>query len=212
MAEATIIQTETTTRKALSEDSKENPSPSPRGRTNSRSKSPTQAQVVSISRKSDSGSSPHPRLTRTLKRNPKFHGLGEDDIKYLWVGYKKGIFSDIFKEGLSAKEFSEVAVEYMLTAYTHAWVLGETPVGVVFGINVGPFVYLGSVKWFPWATKRQISEHLIGFLNLIRKELNCVWDCTEEDKNFYEYIARHGIIRRVGTLHSNNHAKLWETR
>lgn len=202
----------TTTQKVLPDASQENPSPSPQARTNSRSKSNTPESTISIFKKSDSGSTPHPRLYRTLKRNPKFHGLGEEDIKYLWAGYKKGAFSDIFKEGLSAKEFSEIAVEYILTAYTHAWVLGEKPIGVVFGINLGSFVYLGSMTWFPWATKRQKTEHLIGFLNVIRKELYCVWDCSEEDKKFYEYIARHGIIRRVGTLHGLNHAKLWEVR
>lgn len=168
--------------------------------------------MISISKKSASDSQPHPRLNRTLKRNPRFHGLGEEDIKYLWAGYKKGSFKDIFKEGLSAKAFSEIAVEYILSVYTHAWVLGDKPIGVVFGINVGPFIYLGSMEWFPWATKRQKIEHLIGFLNLTRKNLYCVFDCSEDDKKFYEYIARHGIIRRVGTLQSLNHAKMWETR
>lgn len=154
----------------------------------------------------------HPRLSRTLKRKPEFHGFGDEDIKYLWAAYKKGAFRDIFTEDLDAKEFSEVAIEYILSVYTHAWVLGEKPVGVVFGILTGPFIYLGSLEWFPWATKRQIVENLIGFLNGVRKELYCVWDCKEEDKKFYEYIARHGIIRRVGTLHGLNHARLWETR
>ena len=138
--------------------------------------------------------------------------MSDDDIKYLWAGYKKGVFDDIFKEGLSAKTFSEVAVEYVLSAYTHSWILGEKPVGVVFGVNLGPFIYLGTMKWFPWTTNRQKIENAVGFLNEIRKELFCVWDCNEEDKRFYEHIARHGIIRRVGTLHGLNHAKLWETR
>lgn len=203
---------ETTTQKASQADSQENRLPSRQARTSSSLKSPTQGQVISISKKSESVSSPHPSLRRTLKRNPQFHILGNEDIKYLWAGYKKGSFDEIFKEGLNAQEFSEVAIEYILSVYTHAWVLGEKPLGVVFGVNLGPFVYLGTMTWFPWATKRQKSEHAIGFLNLIRKELYCVWDCSEEDKQFYEYIARHGIIRRVGTLHGLNHAKLWETR
>lgn len=168
--------------------------------------------MISISKKSESVSSPHPSLRRTLKRKPTFHGLSDEDIKYLWAGYKKGVFDNIFNPGLTAAQFAEVAVEYILTAYTHSWVLGEKPLGVVFGINLGPFIYLTSIEWFPWATKRQKTEHTIGFLNLIRKELYCVWNCTEKDKRFFEYIARHGIIRRVGTLHGLNHAKLWETR
>lgn len=130
----------------------------------------------------------------------------------MWAAYKKGSFKDIFNDGLDAKGFSDIAVEYILSAYTHAWVLGEKPIGVVFGINLGPFIYLGSLEWFPWATNRQIVENLIGFLNSVRKEIYCVWDCKEEDKRFYEYIARHGIIRRVGTLHGLDHARLWETR
>jgi hypothetical protein len=130
----------------------------------------------------------------------------------LWAAYKKDVFSKVFKEGLSAKEFSDIVMEYFSTAYTHAWVFGEKPLGIAFGINIGRFVYLCSMNWFPWATKRQRIEHMVGFLNGIRKELYCVWDCEEKDKRFYEYIARHGIIRRVGTLHGLNHAKMWETR
>lgn len=207
---ATTTQTQTTIQKAFQAASQEKESKSRQARRNSKPKSPTQAQPKSTSKKSESASKPSPRRSRTLKRNPIFRDIIDDDLPYLWAAYQKGAFQ--IKEGLSAKEFTDFFIEFVYSQYAYAWTFEHKgkPIGVLFGKDCGPFILVGDMVWMPWATKRQRVEHVVNFLNEIRKHLYILLTCDEKDLSFYNYIARHGVIRRVGTLHGMNHSRLWE--
>jgi len=92
---------------------------------------------------------------------------------------------------------------------------GRIPVGVVGGRFTGPLLFLGSMIWFPWASKRNIYESVVNTLNELRKEYLILFHSSMEDKEFYVNVARHGIIRRVGTVHDvyeDGPAALFETR
>lgn len=162
------------------------------------------------STKSYSSSKPHPkyRLKKTLKRKPTYRDLGGDDIKYLWALYKKGGLA-MFVEGLEPQEFAETAREYFATVYDHGWVLeaptpkGRIPVGLIFGIANGKMTWLGDLTWFPWASKRNKAESFINFINKARKDhLFLFWTPKDDEtkRKFLEYVAKHGIAKRVGTL------------
>lgn len=149
--------------------------------------------------KSDSGS--RPRLKRTLKRKVEIRDFTEEDIKFLWVAYKKGTLEA--QEGLSAQEFHESVVETMLANFDYAWVIecqGKV-VGVLTGINSGLFVLVGTMIWMPWASPRNKIEGIVKYLVVIRKKVMVLFHAKPVDKDFYIHIAKHGIIRRIGTLH-----------
>lgn len=128
----------------------------------------------------------------------------------MWAAYQKDAFP--VKKGLSAKEFTDFFIEFIYANYAYAWVFehDSKPIGILFGKDCGPFVLVGDMTWLPWVKKRQKIEHGVNFFNEIKKELYVLVTCDEHDINFYNYIARHGVIRRVGTLHGMNHARLWE--
>lgn len=136
-------------------------------------------------------------------------------MRYLWAAYKKGSLAelDAFAEtGMSAETF-QARLEAELDVNFHAaWTLfGQTkrgflPVGLVLGFwsspdpKLSPFMILGAMIWFPWASPRNRIESAVNFFAKMRNELPMVEYAREKDKKFFEHIARHGVLRRVGTM------------
>lgn len=203
----------------------DNRSTLPVGAANSKSKSRSRTTTTLKSTKSASGTRRPPRLFRTLKRKPTFHTIEEDDMKWLYAAYKLGSFSDNdlvnLERGMDAVEFDKQLRLLMTTYYDNAWVMESVNegkrrrVGMLFSVLSGPFHLLGDVTWFPWATDRNKVETIVHFLNESRKENLMMWYCSYEDKRFYDHIARHGIIKRVGKisdLFEGGDVPFWQTR
>lgn len=131
-------------------------------------------------------------------------------MKYLWVAYKKGLLP--LREGLSAKEFQEEAEAFLLSNYDYGWLIGEY--GLIFGKNAGPMILLGDVIWFPWASNRNILEGIVQLINTLRYEAKVTFFSSMDDKRFYEHVAKHGILRRVGRIHDVGKQPLafWESK
>ena len=91
---------------------------------------------------------------------------------------------------------------------------GRIPIGMVTGKFVGGMLWLGDAIWFPWASSRNKYESMVNLFNEVRKHYVGIFTCTLDDKTFYESIAKHGVIRRVGTLYDVAEDKLaeWQTR
>lgn len=160
-----------------------------------------------------------PRLSRTLKRWVEFRPIEDEDIRYLWAAYKKNTFDGYVKKDLTAKEFKIEITELMLNSYSGVYVClantkqGFVPVGVipVAGIYLGWMI--GDVRWFPWASTRNIIESFVNFINEMKKEVYLLGYCSDKDKDFFVYMAKHGIIRRVGSINpKDKHLKLFESR
>jgi hypothetical protein len=170
--------------------------------------------------KSSSVSRKH-RLSKTLKRWVEFRPIENEDIRYLWPAYLEGQLP-MFKEGLTAKDFKEAVEVFILENYHGGWTLlantqkGYIPVGMVFakddGVFSEPVGKIAAVIWMPWASNRNKYESAVNFFNEIRKEFVFIGRAEMKDKHFYEHIARHGIIRRVGTIHLENELiSEWQT-
>ena len=124
--------------------------------------------------------------------------MTEDDVKYFYAEQKK-IDKDItpikFKDDLllAMGEFDEA---YIMEAQTNKLI----PVGAFFGINAGPFLLIGNAMWFSWASHRNRIEAAVNAINELRKKRLLIFYSNYNDKKFYEYICKHGILRRVGTI------------
>lgn len=108
-----------------------------------------------------------------------------------------------------------------MPSYHCGWVLegpyreDKRPMAVFFGRSFGPFVMLADLFWMPWASKRNKCECAVKFLQEMRRKYLMILTSTKSDTPFYEYIAKHGVIRRVGTiqgLYENEDAALFQTR
>ena len=185
-------------------------------------KSKTRSTPTPILKLTKSGSGSKPRLKRTLKRKPQFHDLSDGDMRYLWAAYKKGAFKDTIglPDDLTVTEFDQGLKDLILTTYDHSWVVEVKikdkyqPIGVLFAMQAGVMTILGDMVWFPWATRRARTESLINFVNEMRSKTLLVWYSNEEDKDFYVYMARHGIARRVGSIDGiyKGQAPFWQGR
>ncbi len=91
---------------------------------------------------------------------------------------------------------------------------GRIPVGVLTGKIMGPVLWLGDAIWFPWTSSRNKYESMVNMFNEIRRKYVALFTCTMKDRDFYDAVARHGVIRRVGTLYDITDDKLahWQTR
>lgn len=113
--------------------------------------------------------------------------------------------------GMSAEEFKAVFEAVVVTRYHGAWTLfadtakGFIPVGMVFAFHshsdplLSPFMIIGDIVWMPWASSRNKIESAVGFFNRVRGEIPMVdYAYGETNKKFFEMLARHGIVRRIG--------------
>lgn len=149
------------------------------------------------------------RLKKTLKRPVSYRPIEDDDVKYVWAAYKKGALASMGFDNpnLTEREFKATFEEIVVTKCPATWVLfasthkGMTPVGVVFGSWApnATYIIISGMCWFPWASKRNIVESMVNFLNGVRKEFMLVFYALPEHKRTYEVCAMHGIVRRVGT-------------
>ena len=158
------------------------------------------------------------RLKRTLKRKTEFRPFTSDDIRFLYPAYKLGDLASLgesFHDGeMAPEEFRDSLEQELIESYHGAWTLiaetsrGFLPVGVVLGFyshhnpDKAPFMILGDILWMPWASPRNKVETMVGFFNAMRAEIPMVEYANMETKPFFEMIARHGIMRRVGTSHN----------
>jgi hypothetical protein len=161
------------------------------------------------------------RLSKTLKRQVSYHPIEDDDVKYVWAAYKKGALASMGFEGvdLPADEFKRAFEEIVVTRCPATWVLlaKGKPVGVVFGSWApnAAYIIIAGMCWFPWATKRNIIETMVNFLNGVRREFMLMFYATKEHKKVYEVCAMHGTVRRVGTSYTaipGHAACVFETR
>lgn len=156
------------------------------------------------------------RLKKTLARRLEFRPIENDDVRYAWAGYKSGSLKDmagpLADTGMSAEQFKTTFEAVVTTRYHGGWTLfGETkkgfiPVGMVFAFYshadhaLSPFMIIGDIVWFPWASARNKIESAVNFFNRMRNEIPMVdYAHGETNKKFWEMLARHGIVRRIGT-------------
>ncbi len=144
--------------------------------------------------------------------------MEEEDLKYLWAAYRMGSFGKV--ENISLDEFrlrtGDLLNNFDLT-YT---VVGETPkgkipVGIISGKFIGPMFFIESAFWFKWASPRNKLETILHLLNRLRREYVVMVQCSFEEKRFFLNIAKHGVIRRVGTVYDvydDGPAGLFQTR
>jgi hypothetical protein len=169
------------------------------------------------------------RLKKTLARKPDFRPIENDDLKYAWAAYKKGALASmggVFGgQDLSPAEFKEAFEKEVLDNYHGVWTLlaqdPKRPIGFVLGFfshpnpAKAPFMIVGDMIWMPWATPRNRLEAAVSFFASARKEMPMMEFASEDSKRFFEVIARHGVMRRVGTSHNvytGAPAAVFETR
>ena len=172
------------------------------------------------------------RLSKTLARRVDFRPIEDEDTKYAWAAYKKGCLKDMAapfdKTDMTAEQFKEAFERVVLTRYHGAWTLfaetkrGFIPVGFVFAFYshaehaLSPFMIIGDIVWCPWASARNKIESAVHFFDRIRNQIPMVgYAHGETDKRFFEMIAKHGVMRRVGTTFNVVHGQptaVFETR
>jgi hypothetical protein len=103
---------------------------------------------------------------------------------------------------LSPAEFDLVFTE-LLMRYNGGWIVenDDRPLGAIFAISMGEFSVLTDLQWWPWTTPRNKVEATVSFLNKVKNEFLLLFYSDMKSKRFFEYVALHGIIRKVGHIH-----------
>ncbi len=117
---------------------------------------------------------------------------------------------DTFKREMSLY-FSSCDKIYILEAITDK---GRMPVAYVTGKFMGAVLFIETVVWFPWASIRNKYESAVHFFNKVRDGWVGVFYAPYEDKDFFNKIAQHGVLRRMGTLYDafDDKVTLFQTR
>lgn len=156
------------------------------------------------------------RLKKTLARRLEFRPVEVEDVRFAWAAYKQGALADMGKPfsdtTLTAQEFDTAFQAVVTTRYHGGWTLfaetrkGYLPAGMVFAFYshadpaLSPFMIVGDIVWFPWATPRNRVESAVNFFAVIRATIPMMdYSCRERDKRLFETICKHGVMQRVGT-------------
>ncbi len=129
---------------------------------------------------------------------------------------------------LTAEKFRDAFGLLVTTRYHGAWTMfantpkGFIPVGMVFAFYshadplLSPFMIIGDIVWFSYATPRNKIESAVNFLSRIRKTIPMMdYAHGEENIRFWNMLAQHAIVRRVGTTFNVVHGQqtaIFETR
>lgn len=129
---------------------------------------------------------------------------------------------------MTADQFKAAFMSVVTTRYHGAWTLfaetrkGFVPVGMVFAFYshtehaMSPFMIVGDIVWFPWATSRNRIESAVNFFGKIRKEIPMMdYAYGDVNRKFFDVLAKHGIVQRVGTTFNIVRGKpvaIYETR
>lgn len=150
------------------------------------------------------------RLRKTIKRAVDYRPIEDEDMKFVWAAYKLGALSSMgFQDTLlSADEFTRQFQEAIIYGGYACWVIfamnkhGFTPIGLVLArepMSGARYMVVNGMCWFNWASKRNIVEGIVNFLNGVRKKFPLMFYALPEHKRTYEVCAMHSVIRRVGT-------------
>lgn len=166
------------------------------------------------------------RLKKTLARRTQVRSIESDDLKYLWASYKKGALASMgsaFADGEMTPDQFKEAFDNAAQHYSEGWIIltetkkGFIPAGVVLGKmdTLLPFMIVGGIAWFPWATSRNVLEGTVAFFDAVRRQMPCIGFAIDDHKRLYEICCMHGIMRRVGTSQiavPGRAAAVYETR
>jgi hypothetical protein len=111
---------------------------------------------------------------------------------------EKPLLPDVFKKQITDTLLSECEFGWVSEAIVNG---DKRPVCVYFAHAFGPFILMDGIFWLPWASKRNKIETAVQFLNSMRKHCVILITALKSDIPFYEHIAKHGVLRRVGTLY-----------
>lgn len=154
------------------------------------------------------------RLKKTRARRLEFRPIEAEDVKFAWAGYKKGALKDmagpLSDDSLTAEQFNETFQEIVVKRYHGAWTLfastkrGFMPVGMVFAFwshgELSPFMIVGDIVWFPWASARNKVESAVNFFHIIRQTYPMMdYAYGDTNRRFFDVLCQHGVMRRVGT-------------
>ena len=157
------------------------------------------------------------RLKKTLARKVGFRPIEAEDVRFAYAGYKKGALAPMAgpfaQTDMTAEEFAVTFPALVTARYHGAWTLfadapkrGYMPVGIVMAFYshaehaLSPFMIIGDIVWFPWASARNKIEAAVNFFSIMRKQIPMMdFAHGDENQRFFEMMAKHGIVRRVGT-------------
>lgn len=134
--------------------------------------------------------------------------ISRDDLKWVWAAYRKGSLDALSEYFTNDPGQFTAQWAALLEAEVYVWVMvadtlrGRIPIGLVIGRPfIDDVVIMGNFTWFPWASNRNVYESSVNLVNELRKDINMLFTVEQSAKDLAIWVARHGIIRRVGTLH-----------
>ena len=170
---------------------------------------------------------------RTLSRGANFSVATTDDIKYMWAAYRKGsldqeVFGDYMPDGLDPQSFGSMFELFLLDAGLDCYIMsahnkdGLKPVGVVLVWKRGRLMEIYRFIWFEWATKRNILETSLNFVNQFRstvheptgKKHKLIGFVEQDNISLYEHLIKYKVLRRIGKSYdffNDSPAMVYET-
>lgn len=106
---------------------------------------------------------------------------------------------EMIERGLSVAEFSNELLDLLEKFQGINVFMGDRPLGLLVTTE-SEHRLEPHIEWFPWATPRNKIEHVVNMVNAFRKDRLVLIIAKMEIRDFLVHVAKHGILRRVGTI------------
>lgn len=129
----------------------------------------------------------------------------EKDAGFLWAAKESFGLSDV------AQEQFVPAIAKLLGGFSLLWVIedehkgfkaGRGLIGIV-GIKTDGWAYMPEVRFFGWATKRNILRATVAFFQLVRHQKDvgvCEVRTTRKDFAYMKHIEKYGLLYVRGKI------------
>lgn len=131
-------------------------------------------------------------------------------MPYLWAAYRMGVWNYLLEEDLDRNQFTDFVSNF--SQISELFILfSDKPLGLI-SLREDTKIIEPHIDWFPWVSDRNKIEGLVkAVLELREIKPLLIWS-KEETKDFFVHVAKYGIIRRVGTFHSDEKYSIFQSK
>jgi hypothetical protein len=128
------------------------------------------------------------------------------DLKTLWVAHSHDPFEEIDKD-ISQQEFiniisSSTGNDYYIADDFNVEYEDKGPVAIISVIN-NDWTIEPHVRYFPWATKRNVLGVTVSFLQMIKwsKRIGvCIVHAKQDYINLFDQCVKYGVLLKLGRM------------
>jgi len=142
------------------------------------------------------------RIVSAIKRDKlTITALSDEDIRWVFAGYKKDAFKGDAPEGLDPNEFIKF-VEDVSIGYSRILVMKDRENKVLSLVLVNVITHIVEARTYhmPWCSSAQKLKGAVMYFAGISEDFTGIKYSAPKEDRYCKHLVRYGVLRKVGTV------------